>query len=48
MKRYGFYTPDLAMDKVIVDDILMVIQKEYDPTKDMMYWEFARVGTLKD
>lgn len=47
-KTYGFYTPDLAMNDVIVDDMLMVTYKNYDHIKDMMYWEFQRVGTLKD
>ena len=37
---HGFYTPDLAMADVNVDDILMVRYKKYDPQKDMMYWEF--------
>lgn len=45
---YRFYTPDLAMENVIVDDLLLVIRKEYDPDKDMMYWEFERAWTIKD
>lgn len=44
----GFYTPDLAMANVNVDDLLIVTKKEYDPKKDMMYWEFQRAWTLRD
>lgn len=45
---HGFYTPDLAMNDVIVDDLLIVTKKEYDPRRDMMYWEFKRAWSLKD
>lgn len=36
----GFYTPDLAMADVKIDDILIVKDKKYDPDKDMIWWEF--------
>lgn len=39
----GFYTPDLAMADIRPGDLLRVVSKEYDPKKDMVYWEFNRV-----
>lgn len=40
---YGFYTPDLAMADIEIEDILVVHSKTYDPVRDMMYWEFEKV-----
>lgn len=39
---HGFYTPDLAMADIKIDDLLRVRYKKYDHEKDMMYWEFSR------
>jgi len=44
----GFYTPDLAMADVPEGALLEVVRKEYDPKKDMMYWEFKRIYGSED
>lgn len=44
----GFYTPDLAMADVPAGAMLRVVKKEYDPRKDMVYWEFERIWVSED
>lgn len=44
----GFYTPDLAMANVKPGALLRVVNKEYNPDKDMVWWDFEVIGQMNE